>query len=172
MWCLIKTLRNHREWYGELSEDGRKLLYRAGISIGFASMSRSDDLFTPVVHDAEQYDFLALSKKIQELTSNTREGKIRAEDVQGAAITLTNVGTLGVEDGWPFVIPGQLAMISTGFAQPRMRRGEDGKMEERYVVRLTMIFDHRPFNGNHASQFLLDLKTNIEALDVLTLLGE
>lgn len=172
MWCLIKTLRNHREWYGELSGDGRKLLYRAGISVGFASMSRSDDLFTPVVHDAEQYDFLALSKKIQELTVSTREGRVRAEDVQGAAITLTNVGTLGVEDGWPFVIPGQLAMISAGYAQPRMRRGENGSMEERYIIRMTMIFDHRPFNGNHASQFLLDLKKNIEALDVLSLLAE
>ncbi|MGH7145424.1 MAG: 2-oxo acid dehydrogenase subunit E2 [Planctomycetota bacterium] len=172
MWCLIKTLRNHREWYGELSGDGRKLLYRAGMSVGYASMSRSDDLFTPVVHDAEQYDFPALSKKLHELTGATREGRIRAEDVQGAAITLTNVGTLGVEDGWPFVIPGQVAMISAGFALPRMRRGESGQMEERYVLRLNMIFDHRPFNGNHASRFLLDFKTAIEALDVLALLAE
>jgi len=96
--------------------------------------------------------------------------------LQGATVTLTNIGAFEATTGTPFIIPGQVAMLTAGSILERPRFvdgaqiGDERRVEPRMLLSLKLVFDHRPFNGSHAASFLRTIKHNLEYLDMKSLL--
>ena len=94
--------------------------------------------------------------------------------MQGATLTLTNIGAFEATSGTPFIIPGQLAMLAAGsmLKRPRFVDGSSGTVEPRWLLNLKLVFDHRPFNGSHSASFLRTIKHNLETMNLAELLAE
>jgi pyruvate dehydrogenase E2 component (dihydrolipoamide acetyltransferase) len=123
--------------------------------------------------NADTLSFVEFSRRIHELTEKVRSGNIAASDLQGATVTLTNIGAFEATSGTPFIIPGQLAMLTAGsiLERPRFTGSKDKReVEPRNLLNLKLVFDHRPFNGSHAASFLRTIKHLLEGMDLKTLL--
>ena len=74
----------------------------------------------------------------------------------GGTITITNVGTFGVDNGTPILNPGESAILCLGAVRP-MPWVVDGAIAVRDVTQLSLSFDHRNVDGQLGSQFLSDI---------------
>ncbi|MCW8129929.1 MAG: 2-oxo acid dehydrogenase subunit E2 [Planctomycetota bacterium] len=175
LWAMVDSMKKdrHEGFRGRLDATGEVLLVAPHASVGFAAVGPGDDLYSPVVKEASRLTFVELVRRTQELTESVRTGSINASDLQGATVTLTNIGAFEATGGTPFVIPGQVAMLCAGSILERPRIvAVNGSSESkaRKVLPLKLVFDHRPFNGSHAAGFLRTIKHTLETMDLKTLL--
>ena len=165
----------HEGFRGRLDPGGQVLLVSPHVNIGFAATGPGEDLYSPVIKEADRLGFVELVRRAQELTESVRTGSINASDLQGATLTLTNIGAFEATGGTPFVIPGQVAMVCSGSVLDRPRypggNGQDAPLARRKSLPLKLVFDHRPFNGSHAAGFLRTIKHNLETMDLKKLIG-
>jgi pyruvate/2-oxoglutarate dehydrogenase complex dihydrolipoamide acyltransferase (E2) component len=177
LWCLIQVLKKdrHSGWRGRVDERAEKLLVGPEVNVGFATLGPNNDLYAPVIKRAHLLSFAGLVRRIQELGEAVKTGRISAADLQGASLSLTNIGAFGATAGIPFVIPGQVGMLCACAVQERARRaprpGAPPVLEPRSMLPLLLVFDHRPFNGSHAGTLLKSLKRELENLDLRALLA-
>ena len=176
LWAMLEALRNpaHEGFRGRLNAAGDALLIDSHITLGFAAVGPEENLYSPAVKNAEAMNFPQFAKRVQELTEKVRAGSVNSADLQGASVTLTNIGAFEATRGTPFIIPGQLGMLTAGSILERPRMVADGKnnrVEPRSLINLKLVFDHRPFNGSHAANFLRTIRQNLEKMDLKKLLA-
>ena len=176
LWSLVRamTIEDNEGLRGHLSPHGDRLIVEPNVNVGFAAVGPGESLYSPVVKNAEAMDFVALSRRVLELTERVRAGNVASSDLQGATVTLTNIGAFEATSGTPFVIPGQLAMLTVGSLLERPRYIETDKnkreLQPRRLFNMKLVFDHRPFNGSHAAGFLRTIKHGLETLNLEELL--
>ena len=71
-------------------------------------------------------------------------------------MTITNVGSFGVDNGTPILNPGESAILCLGVVRPTPWV-VDGTICVRQVTQLALSFDHRNIDGQLGSQFLSDI---------------
>ncbi|MBI3829460.1 MAG: 2-oxo acid dehydrogenase subunit E2 [Planctomycetes bacterium] len=177
LWAMIDAMKSerHEGFRGRLDPTGEVLLVAPHVNVGFAAMGPHDDLYSPAIKEANRLSFVELVRRAQELTESVRTGSINASNLQGATVTLTNIGAFEATGGTPFVIPGQVAMVCAGSILDRPRyaggNGKGAELKQRKTLPLKLVFDHRPFNGSHAAGFLRTIKHNLETMDLKKLIG-
>ena len=144
------------------SWDGDAILVKQRINIGVAAAA-PDGLVVPVVHDADTMSVSGLAQKIDDLTTRTRRGELRLEDVQGGTFTLNNTGVLGSILSQPLVNPPQAAILTTEAIVRRPVVVGDG-IAIRSMMNMCMSFDHRVMDGAEAGAFINSVKQRLEAI--------
>jgi len=93
---------------------------------------------------------------IDRARSCNRAGRLRRDEMAEPAITVTNLGDLGVDSVLPVVYPPQVAMV--GFGRLAQRPwAVDGLLGIRPVVEVTLAADHRASDGHRGGLFLSSL---------------
>src|SRR6185295_4055236 len=130
----------HEGFRGHLSPGADKLLVEESVNIGFAAVGPKENLFSPVLKGAEKFTFIQLAREVHDLTEKVRRGDVHSADLQGATITLTNIGSFEATSGTPFIIPGQLAMICAGsmLERPRFVDSPDADGHHRVEPRMLL----------------------------------
>ncbi len=99
-------------------EHGAPSRVESGIHLGLAVDSERKDgtrfLIVPVIRNAGDLDFAALSLGVRRLVARARENKLGADDLAGASFTLTNPGGIGTVASVPRLMPGQGAILAAG----------------------------------------------------------
>ncbi|HYG76434.1 MAG TPA: thiamine pyrophosphate-dependent enzyme [Planctomycetota bacterium] len=178
LWSVVRAMMDekHEGFRGHLSPAADRLIIEPHVNVGFAAVGPKESLYSPVVKNADTMSFIEFARRIHELTEVVRSGNVASQDLQGATVTLTNIGAFEATSGTPFIIPGQLAMLTAGsiLERPRFVDGTDsaGKrhVEPRMLLNLKLVFDHRPFNGSHSASFLRTIKHGLENLDLTQLI--
>lgn len=81
--------------------------------------------------------------------------------MQGGTVSITNVGSLGLDTGTPILPPGQAAIIALG-AVRRKPWVVDGQVVPRDVMVVGGSFDHRLIDGDLAGAFISDVAAVME----------
>ena len=90
-----------------------------------------------------------------------RMGQLKAEEMQAATFTISNLGGLGVDAFTPVINPPQCAVLGIGRIQEKVIwQKEQAMCQERLTLNLT--FDHRIVDGAPAARFLEHLAVQIE----------
>jgi pyruvate/2-oxoglutarate dehydrogenase complex dihydrolipoamide acyltransferase (E2) component len=173
LWAMTQAMKESRNegFRGRLDPSAERLLIGPHVNVAFAVVGRNEDLYSPVIKRSDQLTLRQLVQRAQELTAAVRTGSIGVGELQGASVTLTNIGPLQAAGGMPFVIPGQLAMLASGALTdlPRYVQAPgrpEPELQRRKILKLTLVFDHRPFNGTHAVGFLDSIKRQLEPMDL------
>jgi pyruvate dehydrogenase E2 component (dihydrolipoamide acetyltransferase) len=134
---------------------GDEIVVKDYVNLGIAAATPRG-LLVPNVKDADQLSLLELARALQALTDTAREGRTSPADMADGTITITNVGTFGVDNGTPILNPGESAILCFGVvrATPWV---VDGEVVVRQVTQLSLSFDHRNVDGQLGSQFLSDI---------------
>lgn len=118
-------------------------------------------LVAPVVHKAHELGFDDLVSEIGRLTAAAREQSLSPSELQGATITVSNLGMHGVDFGTPVLSSPQSAIVFYGAIKnrPFVTDGILGVAPSLYV---TAAFDHRSIDGALGARFLAAITEEIE----------
>jgi 2-oxoisovalerate dehydrogenase E2 component (dihydrolipoyl transacylase) len=145
------------------SWSGDSITLKKRINIGLA-MATPEGLVVPVIHDADTLSIAALAHRVDDLTSRSRGGQLRLEDVQGGTFTLNNTGVLGSVASQPLVNHPQAAILTTEAIVKRAVVIDDA-IAIRPIMNLCLSFDHRIMDGAEASAFINGVKHWLETID-------
>jgi pyruvate dehydrogenase E2 component (dihydrolipoamide acetyltransferase) len=135
---------------GQLEGDIIKL--PESINIGLA-VSTPNGLIVPVVKNADKKDVKQIAADSRALIEKAENEKLQLTDLEGACITVSNLGGFGVESFIPIVIPGQCSIFGIGRITDTCVPDNDG-FAVRKLMSLTLSVDHKVANGVYASEFL------------------
>jgi len=120
----------------------------------------------PVIRNCHALSLREIGTRSRELVALAKEGKLGKAEMSGGTFAISNMGMLGVESFVAIVPPAQSAIIAIGILkdEPVVR---DGKIEIARMMRVTISADHRVHDGAYAAKFLGELRTILEAPEVL-----
>lgn len=147
------------------SLDGQRILVKKDINIGMATALPSGNLIVPVIKNADQLNLVGLSKQVNTLAENARNGKLKADDTQGGTFTLTNVGTFGSLMGTPIINQPQVAILAVGAIKKRpvvIETEQGDSIAIRHMMYLSMSYDHRIVDGSLGATFLTAVAKELE----------
>ncbi|HVF19401.1 MAG TPA: 2-oxo acid dehydrogenase subunit E2, partial [Mycobacteriales bacterium] len=136
-------------------EAAQEIVLKHYVNLGIAAATPRG-LIVPNIKDADQLSLPELATELGALTAVAREGRTSPADMQGGTITITNVGTFGVDNGTPILNPGESAILCFGAVRD-MAWVHHGEIAIRKVTQLSLSFDHRVVDGQLGSQFLADI---------------
>ena len=140
--------------------DGDAVIVSEKIDVGVA-VALDAGLIVPVLRDADRKSLAALRDEREALETAVRSGRARADAFGGAAITISNLGTFGVDRFTAIVVPPEASILAVGRVADRVVAA-NGAPTVRPVVSLTLTVDHRVADGADAARFLADVATHLE----------
>ena len=147
------------------SLDGDKIIIKKDINIGMATALPSGNMIVPVIKNADQLNLVGLSKQVNVLADNARNGKLKADDTSGGTFTLTNVGTFGSLMGTPIINQPQVAILAVGAIKKRpvvVETPAGDSIAIRHMMYLSMSYDHRIIDGSLGATFLTAVAKELE----------
>jgi pyruvate dehydrogenase E2 component (dihydrolipoamide acetyltransferase) len=151
--ALALALRNHAAVGARWTESG--LAYTDRCDIGVA-VALADGLIAPVIRDADRKDLATLSGEIAGLAERARAGGLKPTEVEGGALSVTNLGAYRIDAFTPLLHPPQTAILGMGRA--RLRPAViSGAIVPRLLMVLSLTFDHRVVDGAPAAAFLTEV---------------
>lgn len=118
-------------------------------------------LLVPVLRDVPSLGLRALAAASRDLIERARQGKLKAEDMEGGTFTITNLGNYGIDAFTPIINPPQCAILGIGRIQRQPIVSGDAVVSREQVT-LSLTFDHRIVDGAPAARFLQTLVRLIE----------
>jgi pyruvate dehydrogenase E2 component (dihydrolipoamide acetyltransferase) len=121
-----------------------------------------DGLVTPVIRDAGSKTLSQISAEIKDLAAKARSKKLKPEQYQGGTLTVSNLGSYGVDLFFAIINPPQSLIVSVGaiLKKPVINAAGDIVPGQRLVLALSC--DHRVVDGAIGAHFLAELKRLIE----------
>jgi pyruvate dehydrogenase E2 component (dihydrolipoamide acetyltransferase) len=159
---LIKTsataLVRHPDVNVQYTEDA--LVVHPSANIGLAVAAPSG-LVVPVIPGAERRSLAEIAAARADLVGRAREGRLKADDLEGGTFTISNLGMYGIEQFSAVLNPPQAAILAVGAIEERpVARG--GEIVARPQLTLTLTCDHRAVDGAPAAAFLETLRALLE----------
>jgi pyruvate dehydrogenase E2 component (dihydrolipoamide acetyltransferase) len=150
LYVLGRALREYPQLNASLEEDTINVWRR--IHVGVA-VDAERGLLVPVVRDVDQKGLLQLSQETGSLIERAQTGRCTPDELTGGTFTLTNLGMFGVDAFTPLINLPECAILGVGRIkrQPVMIGDE---VIGRYMVWLSLTFDHRLVDGGPAARFL------------------
>jgi pyruvate dehydrogenase E2 component (dihydrolipoamide acetyltransferase) len=152
------ALMRHRDVNAHFAGDSVKLFPTANIGIAVAI---PHGLVVPVIPGCERLTIPEIAAARADIVSRTREGKLRAEDLDGGTFTISNLGMYGVERFTAVLNPPQAGILAVGAIEERAVVA-DGDFEIQSRMDMTLTIDHRSVDGATASEFLATVKSFLE----------
>ncbi|UHG89511.1 dihydrolipoamide acetyltransferase family protein [Spirosoma oryzicola] len=152
-----------------VSVEGDTILVKKPVNVGMAVALPNGNLIVPVIHDAEQYNLVGLTKKVNDLTKRARENKLTADDLAGGTYTISNIGTFGNLMGTPIIVQPQVAIMAFGaiVKKPAVIETPQGDfIGIRQLMFLSHSYDHRVVDGSLGGQFVRRVADYLEQFDV------
>jgi 2-oxoisovalerate dehydrogenase E2 component (dihydrolipoyl transacylase) len=130
------------------------------VNLGIAAATPRG-LLVPNIKDAQELTLLQLAQALENLTITARDGKTQPVEMANGTITITNVGSFGMDTGTPILNPGEAAILAMGTIKQKPWI-VDGEVRSRFVTTVAGSFDHRIVDGDVASRFVADVASIIE----------
>jgi pyruvate dehydrogenase E2 component (dihydrolipoamide acetyltransferase) len=165
MKACVSALQEFPKVNASLSDDGESLVFKKYVHLGFAA-DTDQGLVVPVIRDADKKDVYEIAQELGELSSLAREGKLKADQLQGASFTISSLGGIGGTAFTPIVNAPEVAIlgVSRSTMQP-VWNGED--FEPRLMLPLSFSYDHRVIDGAQAVRFTTFLGQQLADVDTL-----
>jgi pyruvate dehydrogenase E2 component (dihydrolipoamide acetyltransferase) len=149
------ALRAFPVFSSSLSEDGENLVMKKYIHIGVA-VDTPNGLVVPVVRDVDQKGIHQLSRELLEISIKARDGKLKAQDMQGGCFTISSLGGIGGTAFTPIVNAPEVAIL--GVSKSEMKPKWNGsEFVPKLMLPLSMSYDHRVIDGALAARFTVHL---------------
>jgi 2-oxoglutarate dehydrogenase E2 component (dihydrolipoamide succinyltransferase) len=147
------------------SVDGDRIIVKKDINIGMATALPSGNLIVPVIKNADQLNLVGLTKQVNMLADNARNGKLKPDETSGGTFTLTNVGTFGSLMGTPIINQPQVAVLAVGAIKKRpvvIETAQGDSIAIRHMMYLSMSYDHRIIDGSLGATFLTAVANELQ----------
>ncbi|MDH3275851.1 MAG: dihydrolipoyllysine-residue acetyltransferase [Gammaproteobacteria bacterium] len=163
--AVVSALQEYPKVNSSLSDDGKSLVFKKFIHIGFAA-DTEQGLMVPVIRDADQKDVYELAAELGELSALARDGKLKSDQLQGASFTVSSLGGIGGTAFTPIVNAPEVAIL--GVSRSSMQPVWNGsEFDARLMLPLSLSYDHRVVDGAAAVRFTTFLGKALADVDTL-----
>ncbi len=130
--------------------DALRQFEHVDISVAIAS---ERGLVTPTLRAVDTLAIGAIAQQVKDFAQRANAGKLKQDELEGGALSVTNLGMFGTEDFGAIINPPQSAILAVGAAraQPIV---VDGQLEVGTMMRVTLSVDHRAVDGRLAAEWL------------------
>lgn len=153
--ALAKSLEAFPVFNASLADDGEHLIMKKYFHIGIA-VDTPNGLVVPVVRDVNKKGIMELSQELMEISAKARDGKLKAQDMQGGCMTISSLGGIGGTAFTPIVNAPEVAIL--GVSKSEIKPKWDGSaFQPRLMLPLSLSYDHRVIDGALAARFAVHL---------------
>jgi pyruvate dehydrogenase E2 component (dihydrolipoamide acetyltransferase) len=158
--AVATLLRKMPQFNASYDPEKREIIFKKFYNIGVA-VDTPRGLLVPVIKNADQKNLTEISVELTELSTRTRDGKNKIEDLEGGTFSISNIGGIGGTNMHSIVNWPEVAILSVTAA--RYEPVWNGNaFEPRLLMPMTIGWDHRVINGADAARFLQHLKAILE----------
>jgi pyruvate dehydrogenase E2 component (dihydrolipoamide acetyltransferase) len=161
--ALMEVPALNATFSGDPESPDARIVEASGAHIGLV-VAVDNGLLVPVIHDAEQLGLAAIARRRQDCVERALKGRLKREDVDGATISISNLGVNGPDRFTAIINPPQSAILAVG-RQRDCVVSRDRAIVVRPVSDFTLTVDHRVADGRVASKFLARLVAILEGPD-------
>ncbi|MEW9050587.1 MAG: dihydrolipoamide acetyltransferase family protein [Neobacillus sp.] len=164
---IVKTVANVVRDYSIVNsrlEDNKIVVYE-DINISVA-VNSEQGLVVPVVKNAAKKSVSEISNEIRALSRKAQNNQLTLDDYAHGTITVSNLGSLGIETGTPIINIPQSTIIFAGSIQKVPVVNESDEITIAPIMKLSIAFDHRFIDGVTAAGFTNAVKSALENLSV------
>jgi pyruvate dehydrogenase E2 component (dihydrolipoamide acetyltransferase) len=165
---VAAALRKFPQFNASIDSGAGEIVLKKYVNIGVA-VDTDHGLLVPVIRDADQKDIVQLSVELAQLSEKARTRRISIEEMQGGCFSISNLGGIGGTSFTPIVNAPEVAVL--GMSRARMEpvyEKESGRFVPRFMLPLSLSYDHRVIDGADGIRFL---RWVVDALEQPLLLG-
>jgi pyruvate dehydrogenase E2 component (dihydrolipoamide acetyltransferase) len=153
LWATANALALHPEINASWVDGSPPTIVRhAQVVVGVA-IAVDAGLIVPVIAGADSLSLTELHDRRVELETAARRGTLSSSQLQGATFTVSNLGSLGVDQFEALVNPPEAGILAVGTARRRAVVVDDS-IGVRTTMMLTFTGDHRVVDGAGGARFL------------------
>jgi len=169
MKAVALALRRHPVLNASLDPENEQIVYKHYVNLGIA-VDTPRGLVVPVVRNADQMTLAELARALADVADKARSARFTIEEIRGGSFTISNLGAVGGTYSTPIINLPEVAILLLGRARwlPVIR---EGLVEPRYMLPLSLSYDHRLVDGAAAARFLNDVIELLQSPGKLLLAG-
>jgi pyruvate dehydrogenase E2 component (dihydrolipoamide acetyltransferase) len=169
MKILAAALKKFPQMNASVDLAADEIIYKQFVHIGVA-VDTDRGLLVPVIRDVDQKDIFQIADEVGQAADKARNRKLSLDDMQGGSMTISNLGSLGGGAFTPIVNWPEVAIL--GVARARMEPVyNDGELVARFLMPLTLSYDHRVIDGADGVRILRWIVEAIEQPALIWLEG-
>jgi pyruvate dehydrogenase E2 component (dihydrolipoamide acetyltransferase) len=161
MKAVAMALRRHPLVNSSLDEQKEEIVYKQYVNLGVA-VDTPRGLVVPVVRNADRMSIAQLAQAVAAAAEKARSGRFALEEVRGGTFTISNMGAVGGAYSTPIINHPEATILLLGRSRwlPVVR---DDRIEKRYLLPLSLSYDHRLVDGATAARFLNEVIGYLQA---------
>lgn len=118
-------------------------------------------LITPIIRQAELKTISAISNEMKELAARAKAKKLKPNEYQGGASSVSNLGMFGIKDFTAVINPPQSSILAVGVGEERAVV-RNGQIVAATMMSVTLSCDHRAIDGALGAELITAFKKLIE----------
>jgi pyruvate dehydrogenase E2 component (dihydrolipoamide acetyltransferase) len=139
------------------------VILRKYVNLGMA-IDTPAGLVVGVVRDADKLSVDEISDQVKALGEKARTKGLSMNEMSGGTFTVSSLGSLGGDGFTPIINAPEVAILGVSRLVETPRRADDGGVEWRSLIPVSLSYDHRVVNGADAGRFMQALQDQIDAL--------
>jgi pyruvate dehydrogenase E2 component (dihydrolipoamide acetyltransferase) len=160
--AVCHLLKKMPQFNSSFDAEKNEVVYKKFYNIGIA-VDTPRGLLVPVIRNVDQKNLTEISVDLTDISTRTRDGKNKPDDLDGGTFTISNIGGIGGTNMHSIVNWPQVAILSMTAATTEAVWNESKQaFEPRLMMPITIGWDHRVINGADAARFLKMLKQLLE----------
>lgn len=137
-----------------------RIIPSSGAHIGLV-VALEDGLLVPVLHDVQHLGLAEIARRRSECVERALTHGLGRKELEGATISISNLGARGPDRFTALVNPPQSAILAVGRQRDCVVPGPGG-IRVRPMSELSLSVDHRVADGRLAAEFLASLAEFLE----------
>ena len=166
---IASAMKVFPQFNSSVDMEKSEVIYKKYVNIGVA-VDTDRGLLVPVIRDVDKKNISQLSVELTEISKKARDKKLTIEDMQGGCLSISNLGGIGGTYFSPVVNSPEVAIlgVSRSAFEPVYI---DGEFKPRFMLPLSLSYDHRIIDGADAARFLRWVVSGLENPFLLSLEG-
>ncbi|HEX3817824.1 MAG TPA: pyruvate dehydrogenase complex dihydrolipoamide acetyltransferase [Chthoniobacterales bacterium] len=148
--------------------DGDAIIHYGDVNLAVA-VAIDEGLVTPVIRTAQNKSLREISAAVKDLAQRARSKRMKPEEFQGGTLTVSNLGSYGIDYFSAIINPPQAIILSIGAIVRQAVVNESGAIVPGYRMKIGMSCDHRVVDGAIGANYLKALRHLLENPSLLLL---
>ena len=165
LYVVSRVATGHKMCNAHYHDD--KMVFFNTVNLGMA-VDTPRGLMVPTIFNSDRLSIAEISRQAKDKAASCQKGTISPDQLKDGSITVTNLGSLGIESFTPVINPPQTAIIGVNCLTTKVR-DVNGVAVPYPSMSLSLTADHRAVDGAPAARFLQDLTKALENFSLFLL---
>lgn len=150
--AMARALKAFPRFNASLDANGETLTLKKYVHIGIA-VDTPQGLVVPVIRDCDSKSLDDLAGEIAAMSERARTKGLPMSAMMGGCMTISSLGGIGGTAFTPIINAPEVAILGVTRSTWQPRRAADGSTDWRFILPLSLSYDHRVINGADAARF-------------------